>query len=108
VGAVNSAIGVGGGQLLAGFLGMMCGVQMMTMRQMGMMRRLLMSGAAVVLGRLAMLVGGGLVVLGGLVVVVCQQACVHDPLLLRGGRHARFRIGHEVGDAHPIVTMTIA
>jgi hypothetical protein len=82
---------VSGGEFLAGFFGVVRGVQMVAMRQLRVMRCLFMRGAAVVFGRLAMMLGGGFVVLGGLVVMVGQLACVHDPLLLYGGQWARGR-----------------
>lgn len=97
-----------GGELLAGFLGMMRRVQMMAVRQLGMMRRLLGRGGAMVFGRLAMMLGSGFVVLGGFVVMLGQQARIHDPLLLCGGRHARGGIGYEVDDVHPVPAMTVA
>jgi hypothetical protein len=65
--------------VLAGFVGVMCRVQVMAVRQMGVMARLFGVGAAVVFRRLAVVLGGGFVMLGGLLVVFSQQACVHDP-----------------------------
>ncbi len=95
------------GELLAGCFGVVRRMQMMAVRQVGMMSRLLMRGGAMVLGRVAMMLGGGFVVLGGLIVMLGQQACVHDPLLLCGGRRAHGRIGHKVGGARPVAAMTV-
>jgi len=82
----QSALLVRVGVVLAGFLGVMLRMQMMAVRQMGVMRRLLVRVGAMMFGRVAMMLGGGFVMLGGLFVMFRQQACVHGPLLLRGGR----------------------
>jgi hypothetical protein len=63
--------------VLTGLARMLGGVQMMAMRQMGVMRRLLVVGRAVVLRGLAVMVGGRLVMHGGLVVMLGELLCVH-------------------------------
>jgi hypothetical protein len=96
------------GVLLAGFVGVVRRVQMVAVRQMGVMSRLLVIGGAVMFRGPAMVLGGGFVMLGGLFVVFSQQACVHEILLLCGGRHARAGIGHRGDDTRPIAPVTIA
>ena len=86
---MRSAILVRVGVLLAGFLGMLHRVQVMAMRDMGVMAGFFVVLGAVVLRRLAMVLGGGLVMLGSLCVMFGQQACIHDGILLCGGRLAR-------------------
>jgi len=56
--------------MLGGFLGMMGGVHVVTMRQMGMMRRRLVVACLVMLGRFPVMVGRMLMVLGGLRVMM--------------------------------------
>jgi hypothetical protein len=66
------------GVVLAGFFGMVRRVQMMAVREMGVVARLFGVGAAVVLRCPTVVLGGGFVMLGRLLVVFSQQACVHD------------------------------
>jgi hypothetical protein len=80
------------GVVLAGFLGVMHGMQVMAVRDTGVVTGLLVIRSAMVLRGLAVMPGGGFVVFGGLVVMVGQLASVHDPVLLCGGRLAQIRI----------------
>jgi hypothetical protein len=80
------------GVMFAGFLGVMHGMQVMAVRDMGVVTGLLVIRGAMVLRRLAVMSGGGFVVFGSLVVMVGQLASVHDPILLCGGRLAQIRI----------------
>jgi len=57
---------------LRGLLTMMKGVQMMPVRQVGMMGSLLVVTRLIVLGRLPVVSGGVLVVLSGLVMVLMR------------------------------------
>jgi hypothetical protein len=77
------------GVVLAGFFSVMHRVQVVAMRDMGVMARCFVVLSTVVLRRLAMVLGGGLVMRGGLFVMFGQQACIHDGILLCGGRLAR-------------------
>jgi hypothetical protein len=69
---------VGVGVLFAGFLGVMRRVQVMAVRQMGVVSRLLVLGGAMMSCGSAMVLGCGFVMLGGLLVMFSQQACVHE------------------------------
>jgi hypothetical protein len=96
------------GVLLAGFLGVVRRVQVVAVRQMGVVSRLLVLGGAMMSRGPAMVLGGGFVMLGGLFVVFSQEACVHETVLLCGGRHTRAGIGHRGDDTRPIAPVTIA
>jgi hypothetical protein len=66
--------------MLAGFLGVVDRVKMVTMRNMRVVAGFLVARGAVMFRRVAMMLGGGFVVLGGLIVMFGQHAFVHDPL----------------------------
>jgi hypothetical protein len=85
------------GVVLAGFVGMVRGVQVMAMRDMRVVPGLFVLGGAMMFGGLTVMLGGGLVVFGRLVVMLGQQACVHD-LVLLGAENARAAIGHKTRD----------
>jgi hypothetical protein len=78
------------GVVLAGFFGVMLGVEMVAVRKMRVMASFFVLCGAVMLGGLAMMLGGGLVVFGGLLVMLCQKGGVHgrspvDGRLARAG-----------------------
>ena len=68
------------GVVFASFLGVMGGVQMMPMRDVCMMPRLLMVSGLVLFGGLPMMAGGMLVVLRGFVVMFCSGMASHGCL----------------------------
>ena len=76
-------------------------MQMVPMRQMRVMRRLLVRPGAVMLGRLAMMLGSGFVVLG-------QHALIHGCVLRYRGQRARDGIEHWAGDARAVIAVTVA
>jgi hypothetical protein len=65
---------------LAGFLGMMGGVQMMSMGDMRMMPRLFVLPRLVLFGGLPMMAGGMFVMLRGFVVMFCSRMASHGCL----------------------------
>ncbi|HVH79041.1 MAG TPA: hypothetical protein VM782_06610 [Stellaceae bacterium] len=74
---------------LAGFLGVLRRMQMVAVRDMGMVAGLVVRASAMVFRGVAVMLRGGLVVLGGFLVMFCHLASVHDPVLLCDGRRAR-------------------
>jgi hypothetical protein len=70
---------------LAGMFGMFGRMQVMAMRDMGMVSRLFRRIGAVVLSGMTMVFGGGLVVLGGLLVMLGQFGCIHCDILRLAG-----------------------
>jgi len=62
---------------LTGVFGMLGRMEVMTVREMRMMRRLLVGLLAMVMRGVAMVLGGCLVVFRGLFVMVGQFCCVH-------------------------------
>jgi hypothetical protein len=73
------------GGVVAARLGVvMFGVAGMTVRGMGVVRRLFVIAGFVMLGGLAVMLGGMLVMLGGLVVVIDVGVFAHVALPVRG------------------------
>ncbi len=75
------------GVVLAGLLGVVDGMKMVAVRDMGVVPGLFVIRAAVMFRGLTMVLGGGFVVFGGLLVMVGELACILDlvPPLWRAG-----------------------
>jgi hypothetical protein len=82
---------VRGGVVLARFLGVVRCVEMMAVREMGVLCRLFVCAAAVMGRRVAMMFGRLLMVLGRLFVMLCQLVRIHVDLRL-GGQAVRATI----------------
>lgn len=87
--------------MLARFFGVVRGVEMMPMREMGMVPRLFMLAGAMMLGRETMMLGRLFVVGRGFVVMLGQFVRVHECPSIETANDLRASVSHAPRDTRP-------